>query len=130
MHQTFETDQAPLPIGPYAQAVQAGNLVFISGQIPLSPQTGSLSGPDLESQTQQVLFNLQAVLEETGCTISQIVKITVYMTDLDEFSVFNKRYGKWLGTHKPARTTVQVAALPKGARIEIDAIVVKESKTE
>ena len=127
MHQTFESSRAPLPIGPYAQAVQTGNLVFISGQIPLSPDTGALAGPDLITQTRQVLKNLEAVLEAAGCTISQIVKTTVYMTDLDEFSDFNRLYSAWLGTHTPARSTVQVAALPKGARIEIEAIVAKES---
>ena len=127
MHHVFETNKAPLPIGPYSQAISAGNMIFISGQIPLSPETGDLAGPDLQSQTRQVLENLQAILNATGSSISQIVKTTVYMTDLGEFAVFNKIYGDWLGTHKPARSTVQVAALPKNSKIEIEAIVVKES---
>jgi 2-iminobutanoate/2-iminopropanoate deaminase len=127
MHHIFETSKAPLPIGPYAQAISAGNLIFISGQIPLSPETGDLAGCDLQMQTEQVLKNLSAILEEVGCTISQIAKTTVFMTDLDEFATFNKLYGEWLGTHTPARSTIQVAALPKGAKIEIEAIVVKEN---
>lgn len=127
MHHVFETNKAPLPIGPYAQAISAGNMIFISGQIPLCPETGDLAGPDLQSQTRQVLENLQAILDAAGCSISQIVKTTVYMTDLGEFAVFNKIYGDWLGTHKPARSTVQVVALPKNSKIEIEAIVVKES---
>jgi len=127
MHHVFETNKAPLPIGPYAQALAAGNLIFISGQIPLRPENGDLAGPDLITQTQQVLKNLQAILDAAGCTISQIVKTTVYMTDLAEFASFNKIYAEWLGTHTPARSTVQVAALPKGAQIEIEAIVIKEN---
>ncbi|HAL73808.1 MAG TPA: hypothetical protein DCM45_01795 [Clostridiales bacterium] len=127
MHHVFETPKAPLPIGPYAQALSAGNLIFISGQIPLRPENGDLAGPDLITQTRQVLKNLQAILDAAGCTISQIVKTTVYMTDLAEFASFNKIYAEWLGTHTPARSTVQVAALPKGAQIEIDAIVIKEN---
>jgi 2-iminobutanoate/2-iminopropanoate deaminase len=128
MHHIFETNQAPLPIGPYAQAIQGGNMIFISGQIPLCPETGELAGPDLVMQTEQVLKNLQAILIAANCTISQIVKTTVFLTDLGEFASFNKMYAEWLGAHRPARSTVQVAALPKGARIEIDAIVVKESR--
>lgn len=127
MHQIIATDRAPLPVGPYAQAVQAGNMVFISGQIPLSPETGLLAGPDLISQTRQVFANLQAVIEACGCTVSQVVKTTVFMIDLDEFSDFNKLYVEWMGSHTPARSTVQVAALPRGVRIEVEAILVKES---
>jgi 2-iminobutanoate/2-iminopropanoate deaminase len=126
MHQVYETSRAPLPIGPYAQAIQAGNLLFISGQIPLSPLTGELAGNDLVSQARQTLANIQAILDEANCPVSQIVKVTVYLIDLGEFAVFNKLYAEWLGAHKPARVTVQVAALPKGALIEIDAIAVKE----
>ncbi len=128
MHHIFETTKAPLPIGPYAQAIQAGNMIFISGQIPLCPDTGELISADLATQTEQVLKNLQAILTAANCNISQIVKTTVFMTDLSEFAAFNKIYGAWLGTHTPARSTVQVAALPKGARIEIEAIVVKETR--
>jgi 2-iminobutanoate/2-iminopropanoate deaminase len=128
MHQMIETDRAPLPIGPYAQAVQAGELLFVSGQIPLDPDTGELAGTDLASQTRQVLRNIDAILEAAGCEIWQIAKTTVYLVDLGEFAAFNKIYGEWLGPHTPARATVQVAALPKGARVEIEAIVVKESK--
>jgi len=126
MHRTYETNLAPLPIGPYAQAIQAGNQVYLSGQLPINPETGELSGPELIDQAVQVLKNLQAVLESAGCKISQIVKVTVYMTDLKDFADFNRLYAKWLGTHAPARSTVQVAALPKGARIEIDLIAIKE----
>ncbi len=128
MHQIFETSHAPLPIGPYAQAIQAGNMVFVSGQIPLSPETGELAGPDLADQTRQVLRNLQAILDQAGCKISEIVKTTVFMTDLKDFATFNKLYAEWLGSHTPARSTIQVAALPKGAQVEIEAIIVKEIK--
>jgi 2-iminobutanoate/2-iminopropanoate deaminase len=128
MHQIYETNQAPLPIGPYAQAIQAGNMIFVSGQIPLSPETGELAGPDLTAQTRQVLHNLQAILDTVGCKISEIVKTTVFMTDLKDFAVFNRLYAEWLGLHTPARSTIQVAALPKGAQIEIEAIIVKEIK--
>lgn len=128
MHQIYETSQAPLPIGPYAQAIQAGNMIFISGQIPLSPETGELAGPDLASQTRQVLQNLMAILDTVGCKISEIVKTTIFMTDLQDFAVFNRLYAEWLGLHTPARSTIQVAALPKGAQIEIEAIVIKETR--
>lgn len=128
MHQIFETSQAPLPIGPYAQVVQAGNTVYVSGQIPLCPETGELAGIDLAAQTRQVLLNLQAILDAADCRISEIVKTTVYMTDLGGFAIFNRMYAEWLGSHTPARSTIQVAALPKGALIEIDAIIVKENK--
>ena len=127
MHQTYETPEAPLPIGPYSQAIRAGNLIFFSGQIPLSPETGELAGTDLASQTSQILANLQAVLKAVNCSTSDIVKTTVFMTDLGDFAEFNRIYAKWMGSHKPARSTVQVSALPKGALIEIEAIVVKES---
>jgi 2-iminobutanoate/2-iminopropanoate deaminase len=130
MHKMFETSQAPLPIGPYAQAVQAGSLVFISGLIGISPETGELAGSDLASQAVQALQNLQAVLSAAESFICQIVKTTVYLTDLQDYAVFNRIYGEWLGSHTPARSTVQVAALPKGARIEIEAIVVKEAHHE
>ncbi len=128
MHQMIETSQAPLPIGPYAQAVLAGDLLFVSGQIPLKPDTGELAGQDLASQTRQALQNLSAVLTASGFEIWQIVRTTVYLTNLGEFAAFNKIYSDWLGSHTPARTTVQVAALPKGAQVEIDAIAVKESQ--
>jgi 2-iminobutanoate/2-iminopropanoate deaminase len=128
MHQMIETEKAPLPIGPYAQAVQAGDLLFISGQIPLDPDSGELAGPDFAAQVKQVLHNIEAILNAAGCEIWQITKTTVYLVDLGEFAAFNKIYGEWLGMHTPARSTVQVAALPKGARVEIEAIVVKESK--
>jgi 2-iminobutanoate/2-iminopropanoate deaminase len=127
MHQMIETSQAPLPIGPYAQAVMAGDWLFVSGQIPINPDTGELAGPDLASQARQVLQNLSAILAAAGFEICQIVKTTVYLTDLGEFSAFNKIYGEWLGSHTPARSTVQVAALPKGAQVEIEAILVKGS---
>jgi 2-iminobutanoate/2-iminopropanoate deaminase len=128
MHKMIETSDAPLPIGPYAQAVQAGSLVFISGQLPISPETGELAGAGLASQAAQALANMKAILDAAECGICQIVKTTVYMTDLNEFATFNKIYAEWMGAHTPARATVQVAALPKGAQIEIDAIVVKEIK--
>ncbi len=127
MHHIYETDQAPLPIGAYAQAIEAGNMIFLSGQIPISPHTGELAGTDLVSQTIQVFKNLDAILTEVGCTVSQVVKTTVFLTDLGGYADFNRLYADWVGTHTPARSVVQVSALPKDALVEIELIILKET---
>jgi 2-iminobutanoate/2-iminopropanoate deaminase len=121
---TVQTDQAPAAIGPYSQAVVAGNLVFCSGQIALVPGQGDVHG-SIEAQTERVLENLKAVLTAAGCSLHDVVKTTVYLTDMGDFPAMNVVYDRYLGTTKPARATVEVAALPREAYIEMDAIAVK-----
>jgi 2-iminobutanoate/2-iminopropanoate deaminase len=116
---------APKAIGPYSQAVSlpAGRLVFCSGQIPLDPQSGELAGAgDIRQETHRVLRNLDAVLRAAGASLATVVKTTVYLVDLGSFSAMNDVYGSYFPANPPARTTVQVAALPRGAQVEIDAI--------
>lgn len=122
----IETPEAPAAIGPYSQAVQAGALVFLSGQIPLDPQTGVLVDGGIEAQTRQVMANLGAVLRAAGLDFTNLVKTTIYLVDLDDFAVVNGIYGACFGAIPPARATVQVAALPKGALIEIEGVAVKD----
>jgi 2-iminobutanoate/2-iminopropanoate deaminase len=118
----IETDRAPAAIGPYSQAVRAGDLVFTSGQIGLDPATGELV-PGVEAQTRRVLDNLTAVLEAAGAGWRDVVRTTIYLTDIGDFALVNKLYGERVGVGMlPARSTVQVAKLPKGAAVEIDAI--------
>lgn len=116
------SDRAPQAIGPYSQAVKAGELVFCSGQIPLDPATGELVAGGIEAQTAQVLKNLVEVLGAAGAGWNDVVKTTIYLTDLNDFAVVNRVYGEVVGSVPPARATVQVAALPKGAAVEIDAV--------
>jgi 2-iminobutanoate/2-iminopropanoate deaminase len=113
---------APAAIGPYSQAVRAGGLLFCSGQIPLDPSTGKMVDGGIEAQVERVLRNLEAVLTAGGATLGSVVKTTVYLVDLEDFPVMNGIYGKFFPEDPPARVTVQVARLPAGARVEIDAI--------
>jgi 2-iminobutanoate/2-iminopropanoate deaminase len=113
---------SPPPLGPYSHAVRAGDLLFCSGQIPLDPATGQLVAGDVRAQTELVLKNLQAILDDQKLTWSHVVKTTVYLIDLAEFTAMNEVYAKYFSTAFPARSTVQVAALPRGARVEIEAI--------
>ena len=113
---------APAAIGPYSQAVRAGGLLFCSGQIPLDPSTGKIVDGGIEAQADRVLLNLEAVLTAGGATLGSVVKTTVYLVDLGDFSAMNGIYGKFFPEDPPARATVQVAKLPAGARVEIDAI--------
>lgn len=124
--QAIETDQAPAPVGPYNQAVRAGQLLFCSGQIALDPATGAMVGNgDVEAETRQVLRNLEAVLAAAGATPQQVVRTTVFLADLGDFARVNALYGEMFGGGvSPARACVEVAALPKGARVEIDCIAV------
>lgn len=117
----IQTDQAPAAIGPYSQAIVAQGLVFCSGQIPLIPASGQLA-EGIEAQTRQVMDNLAAVLAGAGSSLEKLVKTTIFLTDLADFAVVNTVYGGYFSTSPPARSTVQVAALPRGARIEIEAI--------
>lgn len=118
---THHTDRAPAAIGPYSQAVSAGDLVFTSGQVGLDPATGDLR-EGFEAQARQVLANLAAVLGEAGVGFEDVVKTTIYLTDLADFPLVNQLYGDAMGDHRPARSTVQVAGLPKGALVEIDLV--------
>ena len=123
------TQRAPEPVGPYSQAVVHQGLVYASGQIPLDPETGQKIEGDIEAQTEQVIANLSAVLEAAGSSLSQVLRATVYLTDLSLFPRVNALYAQhFTGVPSPARATVQVAALPLGAEIEIDAIAVCEAK--
>ncbi len=117
------SDRAPKAIGPYSQAVDLGDLVFLSGQIPLDPATGQFVGAgDVVAQTERVIQNMKGVLETAGLTLGHVVRTTVFMTDLAEFAKMNEVYAKYFATEPPARSTVQVSAPPRGARVEIDAI--------
>jgi 2-iminobutanoate/2-iminopropanoate deaminase len=121
-HQAIETSGAPRAIGPYSQAIRAGELLFLSGQIPLDPATGELVGGGIDEQTRRVLDNLGAVLAAAGASFSDVVKTTIYLVDLAEFSAVNAIYASYFAAPAPARATLQVAALPRGARVEIEAI--------
>ena len=118
------TDRAPQAIGPYSQAVRAGNLVFASGQIPIDPATGEFVAGGITEQTEQVLRNLSAVFEAAGLGLAQVVKTTVFLVDMDDFAAMNEVYGKFFAQQPPARATVQAARLPRDARVEIEAIAV------
>ncbi len=118
----ISTDRAPRAIGPYAQAVRAGGLLFLSGQIALDPQTGQLVGADIKQQTRQVLENVRAVLEASGSSLQRVVKCTVFLADMDDFGPMNEEYGAFFQEEPPARTTVAVSRLPRGALVEIDVI--------
>jgi 2-iminobutanoate/2-iminopropanoate deaminase len=118
----IETSAAPRAIGPYSQAIQAGGFVFISGQIPLDPATGDLVSGSVEEETARVLDNIRAILEAAGLGMGDVVKTTVYLTDLGDFGRVNEVYSRYFESQPPARATVQVAALPRGVRVEIEAI--------
>ncbi len=116
------TDRAPRAIGPYSQAVRAGNLVFASGQIPIDPATGQFVPGGIAEQTEQVLRNLTAVFAAAGVGMDQVIKTTVFLADMDDFTAMNEVYGSFFGEEPPARATVQAARLPRDARVEIEAI--------
>lgn len=119
---TVKTDQAPAAIGPYSQAIVAGGFLFAAGQIPIDPASGQVVSGDVKAQTERVLANLAAVLASAGCSWRHVVKTTVFLRDLNDFPVMNEIYGRVLGDARPARSTVQVAGLPRGVAVEIDAI--------
>lgn len=119
---TIATDKAPAAIGPYSQGKIVGNLLFTAGQIPLIPESMEMVTGPIEDQTARALQNLDAVLAAAGTSWERVVKTTVFLTDLGDFAAFNAVYGQHLGEAKPARSTVQVAALPKGAKVEIELI--------
>ncbi len=121
----ISTKDAPAAIGPYSQAIKAGDLLFLSGQVPIDPKTGEIVGGDISAQTDRVLDNLAAVLAAAGASFANVVKTTIYLVDLGDFQAVNATYAKRFTSAPPARATVQVSALPKGARVEIDAIAVR-----
>jgi len=118
------TDSAPAAIGPYSQGQVVGNFVFTAGQIPLDPASMDVDGEDIETQTERVMKNLDAVLQAAGSSLSQVVKTTCFLVDLNDFQAFNAIYGRWFGDHKPARSTVQVAKLPRGVLVEVECVAV------
>ncbi len=116
------TDKAPAPIGPYSQAIRAGDFLFCSGQVALDPVSGNLVGDDATSQARQCLANLQAVLSAAGASFAQVVKTTIFLADMGDFAAVNNVYGQVVGEPAPARSTFAVAGLPRGARVEIELI--------
>ena len=120
----LKTNNAPAAIGPYSQGLTCGNLVFVSGQIPVNPDTG-LMPETIEEQTAQCFSNLRGVLAEAGCTLENVIKTTVFLTDLNDFAAMNKVYSDNAASPAPARSCVQVSAIPKGAKVEIECIAVK-----
>ena len=119
---SISTDRAPRAIGPYSQGIAAAGLLFLSGQVPLEPKSGALVQGTIQDEVMRVLENLKGVLEAAGSGLDRVVKTTVYLTSLKDFEAMNEVYARYFGDHRPARATVQVAALPKGARVEIDAV--------
>jgi len=122
--ETISTENAPGAIGPYSQAVKSGNMVFCSGQIPIDPATGEFVSSDIAEQTRQVLTNLSAVLEAAGTDLNNVVKTTVFLADMNDFTAMNEIYAEFFNDNKPARATVQAARLPRDARVEIECIAV------
>ena len=116
----IQTTDAPAAIGPYSQAIRAGNFIFYSGQIPINPSSGTLVDGGIEEQTRQVITNMRAMLHASGCDFSDVVKTTIYLTDLADFVTVNEIYGECFSDVPPARACVQVAALPKGSMVEIE----------
>ncbi len=128
MKKIILTTSAPAPIGPYSQAIQLDGLLFCSGQIALDPVSGEMKNATLEEETRQVLANLSALLTAGGASTDAVIKTTIYLTDMNDFALVNGIYAEYFGESKPARSTVAVSALPKGAKIEIEAIASVLSK--
>ena len=122
MKDIVQTDAAPKAIGPYSQAIKAGGFLFVSGQIPIDPASGQFVPGGIAEQTEQVMQNLSAVLQAAGSGLDRVVKATVFLADMDEFVAMNQVYGKFFSSNPPARATVEVARLPRDARVEIDVI--------
>jgi 2-iminobutanoate/2-iminopropanoate deaminase len=122
MRDVVITDRGPKPIGPYSQAIKAGGFIFISGQVALDPKSGELSGGDIRQQTERTLNNIKVILEAAGANLHHVVKTTVFLKDLNDFAAMNEVYGRYFTSAPPARSTVQVARLPKDALVEIEVI--------
>lgn len=122
----ISTQNAPAAVGPYSQAVRVGNFIYTAGQIALAPETGKLIEGGIEAQTRQVMQNLASVLEAAGSSLANVVKTTIFVTNLGDFAAINKVYGSFFTSDPPARSTVQVAALPLGANVEIEAVAISD----
>lgn len=122
MSDVVSTDRAPQPIGPYSQAIKSGGIIFMSGQVALDPKSGELTGGDIRQQTERVLENIERILQAAGANLHHIVKTTVFLKDLNDFAAMNEVYGRYFTAAPPARSTVQVARLPKDALLEIEVI--------
>ena len=122
MNEVVSTENAPGAIGPYSQAIKANGMVFCSGQIPIDPETGQFVSDDVAEQTEQVFKNLEAVLKAAGADLGKVVKTTVFLADMNDFTAMNEVYGRWFSENKPARATIQAARLPRDARVEIECI--------
>ncbi len=120
--QVIHTEKAPKAIGPYSQAVKYENLLFVSGQIAIDPDTQEFIGGDAEKQTERIMENIKAILEEAGLNFNHVIKSTIYLKNIQDFEAVNKVYGRYFTEHKPARATVEVSNLPKGALVEIEVI--------
>lgn len=125
MNQSIHTPKAPAAIGPYSQAVQAGNLVFVSGQLPIDPATGEFAGATIAEQTRQSLTNIRSILEAAGYTMNDVVKTTVLLADIGDFAPMNQVYAEFFADNKPARAAFAVRDIPKGALVEIEAVACK-----
>ena len=121
----ISTSKAPEAVGPYSQAVQVGNRLYLAGQVGLNPETGELAGESIERQTTQALQNIKSILDEAGFTINDLVDVQVFLTDVSQYSTFNELYAEWVGENPPARTLVEVSELPIGAKVEIKVIAIK-----
>jgi 2-iminobutanoate/2-iminopropanoate deaminase len=124
MKEVVLTSRGPKPIGPYSQAVKSNGFLFLSGQVALDPQTGEFSGPDIRQQTERVMENLKGILEAAGANFQHVVKTTVFLKDMNDFTAMNEIYARYFPAAPPARSTVQAARLPKDALVEIDLIAV------
>jgi 2-iminobutanoate/2-iminopropanoate deaminase len=122
MRDVILTDRGPKPIGPYSQAIRTSGFLYVSGQVALDPKTGEITGTDIRQQTERTLENVKGILEGAGSNLHHVVKTTVFLKDMNDFAAMNEVYGKFFATAPPARTTVQVARLPKDALVEIDVI--------
>ncbi len=120
----IHTENAPAAIGPYSQAIKAGNTIYVSGQLPIDPKTGEFAGEDIESQTRQSLTNVQNILREAGADMENVVKTTVLLADIADFAAMNGVYAEFFSAPFPARAAVQAAALPKAAKVEIEVVAV------
>jgi 2-iminobutanoate/2-iminopropanoate deaminase len=127
MQNVIFTEKAPKAIGPYSQAIKVGEFIFLSGQIPLDPHTNEVVSQDIVLQTRKVMENIAAILEKEGLSLEHIVKTTIFLKDMDQFSIVNEEYGKALGDHRPARSTIEVNRLPKDVLIEVEAIAMAKT---
>lgn len=130
MKKIVSTNEAPTAIGPYAQAVRSGRFLFCSGQIPLDPKSGQIVSGDIAAQTRRVLDNIAALLRAEGCSFDNVVKTMIFLTDLGDFQTVNEIYGSYFKQNPPARSTVQVSALPKGANVEIEVIAASDETAQ